>query len=80
MDLKSLKYFFTHKQLNMRQQRLLELVKDCDLTINYTLGKAYVVADAFSIEDTCNMLIGLKLSKELQKRSSTRSERTLGRK
>ena len=31
---KSLKYFFTQKELNMRQRRWLELVKDYDCTIN----------------------------------------------
>ena len=43
---KSLKYFFTQKELNMRQRRWLELIKDYDLTINYTPGKANAVADA----------------------------------
>jgi hypothetical protein len=43
---KSLKYFFTQKELNMRQRRWLELIKDYDLTINYTPGKANVLADA----------------------------------
>jgi hypothetical protein len=30
----------------MRQRKWLELIKDYDLTINYALGKANVVADA----------------------------------
>ena len=47
-DHKSLKYFFTQKELNMRQQRLLELVKDYDCSINYHPSKANVVADALS--------------------------------
>ncbi|XP_042415106.1 uncharacterized protein LOC122004253 [Zingiber officinale] len=34
-DHKSLKYFFTQKELNMRQRRWLELVKDYDCNINY---------------------------------------------
>jgi hypothetical protein len=45
-DHKGLKYFFTQKELNMRQRRWLELIKDYDLTINYTPGKANVLADA----------------------------------
>lgn len=45
-DHKSLKYFFTQKELNMRQRRWLELLKDYDCTINYHPGKANVVADA----------------------------------
>ncbi|TYK21579.1 pol protein [Cucumis melo var. makuwa] len=45
-DHKSLKYFFTQKELNMRQKRWLELVKDYDCEILYHSGKANVVADA----------------------------------
>ncbi|TYK07716.1 pol protein [Cucumis melo var. makuwa] len=47
-DHKSLKYFFTHEELNMRQRRWLELVKDYDCEILYHPGKANVVADALS--------------------------------
>lgn len=47
-DHKSLKYFFTQKELNMRQRRWLELVNDYDCTIHYHPGKADVVADALS--------------------------------
>ena len=47
-DHKSLKYFFTQKELNMRQRRWLELVKDYDIDIQYHPGKANVVADALS--------------------------------
>jgi hypothetical protein len=47
-DHKSLKYFFTQKELNMRQRRWLELLKDYDCTINYHLEKANVVVDALS--------------------------------
>jgi hypothetical protein len=47
-DHKSLKYFFTQKELNMRQWRWLELIKDYDCSINYHPGKANVVADALS--------------------------------
>ncbi|TYK29789.1 ty3-gypsy retrotransposon protein [Cucumis melo var. makuwa] len=45
---KSLKYFFTRKELNMRQRRWLELVKDYDCEILYHPDKANVVADALS--------------------------------
>ena len=34
-DHKSLKYIFTQKELNMRQRRWLELLKDYDININY---------------------------------------------
>ncbi|TYK20945.1 ty3-gypsy retrotransposon protein [Cucumis melo var. makuwa] len=47
-DHKSLKYFFTQKELNMRQRKWLELVKDYDCEILYHPGKANVVADALS--------------------------------
>ncbi|KAL4013261.1 hypothetical protein IC575_025423 [Cucumis melo] len=47
-DHKSLKYFFTQKELNMRQRRWLELVKDYDCEILYHPGKGNVVADALS--------------------------------
>ncbi|XP_073039340.1 uncharacterized protein [Primulina eburnea] len=42
----SLKYIFTQKELNMRQRRWMELLKDYDLSINYHPGKANKVADA----------------------------------
>jgi hypothetical protein len=48
MDHKSLKYIFTQSNLNLRQRRWLELIKDYDLRINYHPGKANVVADALS--------------------------------
>jgi hypothetical protein len=48
LDHKSLKYIFTQPDLNLRQRRWLKLIKDCDLGINYHLGKANVVADALS--------------------------------
>jgi hypothetical protein len=45
---KSLKYIFTQKELNLRQRRWLELIKDFDLSIQYHPGKANVVADALN--------------------------------
>ncbi|XP_073304174.1 uncharacterized protein [Primulina huaijiensis] len=47
-DHQSLKYLFTQKELNMRQRRWIELLKDYDLTISYHPGKANKVADALS--------------------------------
>jgi len=47
-DHKSLKYIFTQPDLNLRQKRWLELVKDYNLEIHYHPGKANVVADALS--------------------------------
>ena len=37
---------FTQKELNLRQKRRLELLKDSDMSIIYLPGKANVVADA----------------------------------
>ena len=51
-DHKSLQYLFTQKELNMRQRRWVELIKDYECTIEYHPGKANVVADAFSIKYT----------------------------
>ncbi|KAL8143446.1 hypothetical protein V2J09_016478 [Rumex salicifolius] len=47
-DHKSLRYIFTQKELNMRQRRWLEWIKDYDLEILYHSGKANVVADPLS--------------------------------
>ena len=53
-DHKSLKYIFTQSELNLRQRRWLELIKDYDLEIHYHSGKANVVADALSHKASCN--------------------------
>ncbi|GFZ06811.1 hypothetical protein Acr_18g0009810 [Actinidia rufa] len=52
---KSLKYLFTHKELNMRQQRWLELIKDYDILIQYHPGKANVVVDALNRKSIVNL-------------------------
>jgi hypothetical protein len=63
-DHKSLKYIFTQPDLNLRQRRWLELIKDYDLEINYHPGKANVVADALSRKSHLNMLAKRKLLPE----------------
>ena len=47
-DHKSLKYLLTQKELNLRQRRWIELLKDYDCSIEYHPCKANVVADALS--------------------------------
>ena len=44
----SLKYIFNQRDLNLRQRRGWELLKDYDMTILYHLGKTYIVANALS--------------------------------
>jgi hypothetical protein len=48
MDHKSLKYIFTQLDLNLRQRRWLELIKDYNMEIHYHPCKVNVVADALS--------------------------------
>ncbi|WVZ63291.1 LOW QUALITY PROTEIN: hypothetical protein U9M48_012933 [Paspalum notatum var. saurae] len=64
-DHKSLKYIFTQNELNMRQRRWLELIKDYDLEIHYHLGKANVVADALSRKSYVIMAISFQMPPEL---------------
>ena len=47
-DHKSLKYIFTEQDLNMRQRRWMEYLKDYDFTLHYHPSKANVVVDALS--------------------------------
>jgi hypothetical protein len=57
IDHKSLKYIFTQSNLNLRQRRWLELIKDYDLRIIYHPGKANVVADALSRRSHVSQLV-----------------------
>ncbi|KAH0646610.1 hypothetical protein KY284_034494 [Solanum tuberosum] len=47
-DHKSLQYIFSLKEVNIRQKRWLELLKDYEMSILYHPGKSNVVADALS--------------------------------
>jgi hypothetical protein len=55
-DHKTLKYIFTQTDLNMRQRRWLELIKDYDLEVHYHPDKANVVEDALSRKAHCSCL------------------------
>jgi hypothetical protein len=83
-DHKSLKYIFTQSNLNLRQRRWLELIKDYDLGINYHPGKANAVADALGHRSHLNQLVvdsmPFKLCEEFDKlnlRIVTNTEATL---
>jgi hypothetical protein len=66
---KSLKYIFTQSDLNMRQRRWLELMKDYKLEVHYHPGKANIVTDALSCKPHYNYLPSIRLIGE---ESSTR--------
>jgi hypothetical protein len=70
-DHKSLKYIFTQSDLNLRQRRWLELLKDYDMDIQYTPGKANLVADALSRKSCHALLLArdhpLELVQDLQR-------------
>ncbi|WMV51219.1 hypothetical protein MTR67_044604 [Solanum verrucosum] len=71
-----LRYLFSHPNLNIRQSRLSELLKDYDITILYHLGKANVVADAL-IWKTPSM--GSLAFLKVEKRPLTLEVRSLAR-
>ena len=54
-DHRSLKYITTQKELNLRQRRRMELIKDYDCIIGYHPEKANEVADALSHKPTANL-------------------------
>jgi hypothetical protein len=72
-DHKSLKYIFTQPDLNSRQKRWLELIKNYNLEIHYHTGKANVVADAPSRKAYYHHLVTQKpgLCKEMRKLNLT---------
>jgi hypothetical protein len=63
-DHKSLKYIFTQSDLNMRQRRWLELIKDHKLEVHHHPRKANVIVDALSHKAHCNYLPVVRLTRE----------------
>jgi hypothetical protein len=66
-DHKSLKYILTQNDLNLRQRRWLELIKNYDFGINYHPGKANVMADALGRKKYCNTTFVKRIRPELHK-------------
>jgi hypothetical protein len=64
-DHKSLKYIFTQKDLNLRQRRWLELIKDYDLEIHYHPGKANLVVDVLCRKEHVHSAIVAQLPDEI---------------
>jgi hypothetical protein len=64
-DYKRLKYISTQKDLNLRQHRWLELIKDYDLEIHYHPGKANLVADALSRKERVHSAVVAQLPNEI---------------
>jgi hypothetical protein len=62
---KSLKYIFTQSDMNLRQRRWFELIKDYDFGINYHPRKANVVADTLSRRSHANHLVVESIPSEL---------------
>jgi hypothetical protein len=62
---KSLKYIFTQKDLNVRQHRWLELIKDYDLEIHYHPGEANLVANVLSLKEHVHAAIVAQLPDDL---------------
>ena len=50
-----MKYIFQQKDLNIRQSRWMELLKDYDCTILYYSSKANVLVDALSKKSICSL-------------------------
>ncbi|XP_052481138.1 uncharacterized protein LOC128035438 [Gossypium raimondii] len=72
-DHKSFKYLLTQKDLNLRQRRCIELIKDYDCTIESQPGKANLVVDALScraMSDLKAMFAHLSLFEEGEAHSS----------
>ncbi|XP_058077847.1 uncharacterized protein LOC131226146 [Magnolia sinica] len=58
---KSLKYIFTRKDLNMRQRRWMQMLKDFKFEVSYHPSKANLVADALSRKRNHEVMAGLMI-------------------
>ena len=66
-DHKSLKYFFDKKELNMRQRRLIKILKDYNFELKYHASKTNVMADALSRKSLHLSLMMIEEHKLLKK-------------
>jgi hypothetical protein len=56
--------YITQLDLNIRQSRWLELIKDCELEVDYHPGKANVIVDTLSHKAHCNYLLAVRSTGE----------------
>ena len=61
------KAYISQKDMNLRQLRWLELLKDYEMSVLYNPGKDNVVADALSRVSMCSMAYVVNHKKELVK-------------
>ena len=66
-DHKSLKYLFDQKELNIRQRRWMEFIKDYEFTLQYHPGKENVLVDALSRKRVHLSIIAMKGLESLEK-------------
>ena len=57
---KSLKYVFTQRDLNLRQCRWVEYMKDYDFELTYNSGKANMIVDALRKKSYITSLLALQ--------------------
>jgi hypothetical protein len=72
-----LKYIFTQLNLNLRQRRWLEMIKDYDLGINYHPEKANVVVGALSRRSHVSQLVVDSMPFELREEFDKLNLRTV---
>ena len=78
----SLKYMLTLKDLNLRQRRWVEYLKDYDFSLSYHPGKANVVANALSghthVMASLMVMEWYMLESLVECRPRTQSQRPIG--